>query len=63
LNNLAAIIHGKLSKLQRMILYSLITVEFHARDTVTNLVIGKVTKRYLSYSMLWDWRFFSTIWL
>jgi len=45
LNNLAAMIHGNLSKLQRMMLCSLITVEVHARDTITNLVIGKVTKR------------------
>ncbi|XP_069668946.1 dynein axonemal heavy chain 6 isoform X3 [Periplaneta americana] len=44
LNNLAAMVRGDLYKLQRMILCSLITIEVHARDNVTNLVNGRVTK-------------------
>jgi hypothetical protein len=35
-------------KLQRMILCSLITIKVHARDSVTNLVAGKITKRYVT---------------
>nr|CAD7258339.1 unnamed protein product [Timema shepardi] len=43
LNNLAAMVRGDLEKLQRMVLCSLITVDVHARDIVTELVREKVT--------------------
>nr|CAD7588833.1 unnamed protein product [Timema genevievae] len=43
LNKLAAMVRGDLEKLQRMVLCSLITVDVHARDIVTELVREKVT--------------------
>ncbi|XP_065178852.1 dynein axonemal heavy chain 6-like [Sycon ciliatum] len=43
LNKLAGLVRGVLPKLVRSILTALITIDVHARDTVTNMVNGKVT--------------------
>ncbi|XP_063222655.1 dynein axonemal heavy chain 6 isoform X2 [Bacillus rossius redtenbacheri] len=42
LNELAGMVRGKLRKLQRMVLCSLITIDVHARDIITELVKEKV---------------------
>lgn len=42
LNDLAALVRGTLTKLQRNVLGALITVDVHARDIITSLVQGKV---------------------
>ena len=44
LNNLAALVRGKLPKLTRNILCALITIDVHARDVVTGMVEIKVKK-------------------
>lgn len=45
LNRLAAMVRGNLSKLGRMVLCSLITIDVHARDNITTLVKEKVSSR------------------
>ena len=42
LNKLASLVRGKLAKLERSILTALITIDVHARDTVTNMVNNEV---------------------
>ena len=43
LNKLAAIVRGKLDKLARSVLCSLITLDVHARDMITGMVRSKVS--------------------
>ncbi|KAJ9577922.1 hypothetical protein L9F63_025216, partial [Diploptera punctata] len=50
LNKLAEMVRGDLQKLQRTVLCSLITIDVHARDNITNLVNERVTK-----SSSFDW--------
>lgn len=45
LNQLAAMVRGNLTKLGRMVLCSLITIDVHARDNITTLVREKVSSR------------------
>lgn len=45
LNRLAAMVRGNLTKLGRMVLCSLITIDVHARDNITTLVKAKVVNR------------------
>lgn len=49
LNRLAGMVRGNLSKLGRMVLCSLITIDVHARDNVTNLVQMKTLNRLVLY--------------
>lgn len=51
LNRLAGIVRGTLTKLGRLVLCSLITIDVHARDNVTNLVKEKVISRYFIYQL------------
>lgn len=43
LSKLAAIARSDITKLLRRVLCALITIDVHARDTITNLVLLKVT--------------------
>ncbi|CAG2054541.1 unnamed protein product [Timema podura] len=52
LNKLAAMVRGDLEKLQRMVLCSLITVDVHARDIVTELVREKVTSESVTCRLI-----------
>lgn len=45
LNQLAGIVRGDLSKLSRLTICSLITVDVHARDIITSLVKLEVNSR------------------
>lgn len=44
LQNLAAIARSDIDKLLRKVLCALITIDVHARDTITNMVKNKVVK-------------------
>lgn len=44
LNDLAALTRDNLTSLFRKVLCALITVDVHARDTITNMVTGQVRR-------------------
>ncbi|XP_068083916.1 dynein axonemal heavy chain 6 [Anabrus simplex] len=50
LNDLAAMVRGDLSHLNRLVICSLITIDVHARDNITNLV-----KEQVMFSSSFDW--------
>lgn len=52
LNQLAGLVRADLPKLIRDIIINLITVDVHARDTITTLVENKVTSRYCTENKL-----------
>ncbi|PSN37035.1 Dynein heavy chain 6 [Blattella germanica] len=56
LNKLAEMVRGDLQKLQRTVLCSLITIDVHARDNITNLVNGRVTKRWSTSRPSRNWK-------
>lgn len=45
LNDLAAVIRTDLDSVTRKVLIALITIDVHARDTIHNMVVHKVTNR------------------
>lgn len=56
LNNLAALIRTDLTSVVRKILIALITIDVHARDTISNMVNNKIHTRYVS--TIWKkWQF------
>jgi len=49
LNDLANLVRTDLPALSRACLCALITLDVHARDTITQLVENKITNRYLLF--------------
>ncbi len=47
LNKLAELVRGQLPKLIRNIIGALITIDVHARDTVTAMVTNKVSQMHV----------------